>query len=220
MAACDIVDIVDLVSAIRAPSKPSVRPRKVVDCVELAISACAPRRMYKQRSWEHAKHARMSRKLGQANMVKLKVTNKANDQITAYNTSLAVRPGDQIVVGKVPPRHPLARGRGGYRRWLPEALLRCCFGRSVKKVERGKPQPRSGLHIAPRTVAEWFRGGHAHVQRVRNAVAEIICDEVKKRMKEVGNASSVILEVSFDETKEIEPLPPNVCYEPPHKAPK
>ena len=195
-------DIVALVSAVHAPlpARPSVPP----DCVELAISA---RRKFQQRSWEHAKHARTCRQLREARRVKMKLTKKACNQISAYNTSLAIRPGDRIVVGWE--GHPLARGRGGYRRWLPQALLRCCFGlgcRSVKKVGREKPQPRSGLHMAPRTVAEWFRGGHSHVQRIRNAVAETICAEVEKRIEET-TAGTLLLEVSFDETKEPSPPP-------------
>ena len=181
---CDVV-------ALAAAARAAVDGHEAaIDVVSLVQNIHLPR-IFAQRSWEHIKHARTCRQTRQAKQMSLDLTGKASFKIEEHNCRLAKTAGDKIEVGKV--AKPVKVGKGGNKRWLPAAVLRACFGEDGSSM----------LHQAPRTVAQWFRAGHGHVQRVRNAVAETILQRVTALMDSAAEkARNIILEVSFDETKE------------------
>ena len=187
----------DVVALVQDHVLPSSRTRHCLDVVGV-VPACTAR-IHSTR-WEVCKHARMCRKVKASEHVKHSFHKKCTGTVQHHNDHLAVRAVD-VISTKV----SKCKGKGGYKRWLPAAVLRCCFGHRVGEVrKKGKRKARpSGLHMAPRTVAEWFRSGHSHVQQVRNAVAETIVSHVNEQVESDSKRPGVrILEVSFDETKE------------------
>eukprot|EP00969_Alexandrium_andersonii_P065062 2864459-Alexandrium_andersonii.AAC.1 len=77
------------------------------------------------------------------------------------------------------PSSPGVRGRGGYKRWLPRAVQRVCFGRgwappsqAARRLTKKTPQARSVYATSVTGTADAFEGSAGHVERLRKAIAE------------------------------------------------
>lgn len=192
---CDIVALV----AVGGGTRPRTGPGDVSDISDIvSLVQQAKQKSFTQRSWESTLHARLHRKLKQTAGQRMNLETRALFQIRLHNAEVAIRTTDEIQTRAVSDVSPLRKGRGSHRRWLPNAVLRCCFGNS-----RG-PASATGLHAAARTVAQWMRGSHTHVQRVRNCVAETVLSTFEQGLTSAVAAAApfVVLQVSFDETKE------------------
>ena len=88
----------------------------VVACVREGL-----RRRVRKRSWAHAALARA----GKRGRRFLKYRFGVRAVVKKFIRSNAVREGDLAAL-QVKKSKP---GRGGYKRWLPHAALRVCFGR-------------------------------------------------------------------------------------------
>ena len=87
------------------------------------------------------------------------------------------------LVGDVGARPLPIKGRGRYRQWTAQALLRCVFGtlptRQLQRTQR-REQPANPRAASTRTAAAHYEASHSYVQKVRNATAMYVLDAQKK----------------------------------------
>ena len=89
-------------------------------------------------------------------------------QIARANTRNAVRPADLISS-----KREQVRGRGKYKVWVPQAVLRCAFGNCQSRsrvIGKQSRAPNTMAHSA-RAESAWLNSNHRYVQQVRNAVS-------------------------------------------------
>ena len=91
------------------------------------------------------------------------------------NERHAVRAEDVVVITESRPA--LVKGKGAWKRWLPQMVLRSCWGATpARQIKRRRitckqnGTPMAG--VATKSFAKLHGVGAAQVQRVRNAVAE------------------------------------------------
>ena len=89
-------------------------------------------------------------------------------QIARANALYAVRPADLISS-----QREQVRGRGKYKAWLPEAVLRCAFGncQSHSRIVGKQSQTPNTMAHSARAQGAWLSANHKYVQQVRNAVS-------------------------------------------------
>eukprot|EP00971_Amphidinium_carterae_P352829 6492744-Amphidinium_carterae.5 len=163
-------------------------PLDVVTCV---TQAC--QRRYKQRSWEHCARARLGKQRRQL----LRHRHGIVKTCDKYVQDHAVRCAD--IAGLAQRRQRL--GKGGYKKWLPEAVQRLCFGtpRFQHKAGKRNVQRAPTLQLSARALATWQRASHGHIQVLRNATAMHIDQRVQDQIQ-AALQSSVVCQVSCDAT--------------------
>ena len=89
-------------------------------------------------------------------------------QIARANALYAVRPADLISS-----QREQVRGRGKYKVWLPEAVLRCAFGncQSHSRIIGKQSRTPNAMAHSARAQGAWLSANHKYVQQVRNAVS-------------------------------------------------
>lgn len=81
--------------------------------------------------------------------------------VARMNARHAVRAGDVVDVD-LRGRPKVVRGRGAWKRWLPTAILRACFGIRPPRVRKSKlPSP---LTASARCIAGFYSAGHSYVK--------------------------------------------------------
>ena len=125
-------EILDLVEAPEPQhGAPELQPRiqEILDLVEAPEQVDTQRPKLVRGSAAAKAHARYMRacKDSKAAKAEQSVTPHVQSIIDRMHQRFAVRPRDRI--DNVQAQRPVrVRGRGGHRRWTPEAILRCCFG--------------------------------------------------------------------------------------------
>ena len=101
----------------------------------------------------HAKRMRDGRlkQAGVTHRCKTKVAPHVLGKIAAANKNYAVRARDRIDVEEKAPHK--TKGRGKYKRWLPEAVARCCFGNAGSCAPKLADRPPLSQEIARRRFA-------------------------------------------------------------------
>ena len=116
--------------------------KSTLDIVALVEST---RQKFRRRSWELTKHARSAKNLCSAQTQKLKLGQKAEVKVNNFNDNVAVRHSEVINLTVVNKRD-IVKGRGQYKSWTPNAVMRACFevaslplqGTGTKLVKRCK----------------------------------------------------------------------------------
>ena len=103
-----------------------------------------------------------------------------------FNEEKAVRNSELIVSAtkgkKGKGRYSQCQGKGRYKCWTALAILKVCFERrSTADVAKVKAKANAKLAAGPlvgsvRQVSDQSGGSHGHVQKVRNAVAQLIME--------------------------------------------
>lgn len=141
-------------------------------------------------------------------------------QIDAHNIENAVRNLDVIVPAAR--RRTKYRGRGEYRKWTPQAILRVSFGilqrcalhlyrttlqphvaaQPLRRL-RKKSQPPSTLmlHESVRSTARHYRSSTTHIEHQRYFVAGMYLEEVSKWLDALPYHAFINCEVGHDETE-------------------
>lgn len=172
-----------------------------------AARRAIPKEQYKQRGTLLMSHARQILSL-QRKSRPSPIAPHVQERINRFHADYAVREEDRIVVEERRPAKQ--KGRGNYRHWLPDAILRCCWGlrpraRALAKRRRLRakqaPRPTAPSAASARNFAQFYRAGHGHVHDVRQAVAQQYMDIVKAKLEQLPAADHMILEVSLDETE-------------------
>lgn len=121
-------------------------------------------------------------------------------RIEKHNKDVAVRATDMISLqpGNAKP------GRGGYKRWVPRAVLRICFGlESVfRKGMAKKRMPQTTMAASTSVMAAVNRASTTHIKQLRDGVACLILECQNSVFSETAGAPYVIVQVSLDETSE------------------
>lgn len=99
------------------------RSKSTLDIVALVEST---RHFFRQRSWELTLHARSAKTLCSAQTHKLKLGQKAEVKVNNFNDNVAVRHSEVINLTVVNKRD-IVKGRGQYKSWTPNAVMRACF---------------------------------------------------------------------------------------------
>ena len=128
---------------------------------------------------------------------KAKVPGHAQKKIARYNANTATRRADQICLQR---KRPVIKGRGKYKSWLPNALLRACWGRGARQNAKGKSRPSSAAAGSARVVADFVESSHSHVAQVRGAVASKYIEEQNATLESVGAGDHGVMCISLDET--------------------
>ena len=130
-------------------------------------------------------------------------------QIDSHNERFVVRRADRIVVSRAPVK---VRGKGQWRKWMPRAILRVCFGRGwcrsrrrIKCKQAYKSAPLRNKRRNPRAsslraVADFFEGSVTHTQKVRNCFALGYSEAQRKFILSLPPAKHIVLLISFDES--------------------
>ena len=111
-------------------------------------------------------------------------------------------------------RKPLRiTGKGAYKRWLPSAIQRACWGlrprprickRPPRRIHKKRPaQVPAPTTMSTRAYAVSSRAGITHVHNVRSAVSEeLVCRQISELQALPRNHQLCMLELAFDETEE------------------
>jgi len=156
-------------------------------------------------------HARFMRFARAAKRGKSFISSFVKAQIKKANEGFAVRPRDFIDVENMQVTSPVKiLGRGRSKQWLPEALLRACFGHPrhaahrrhrTKQSKEGVPNVQAW---SLRSFAYWFRSTHGYVEQVRQAVCTRIFQRQNEQLQALCSGASAhhtICEVALDETE-------------------
>ena len=114
---------------------------------------------------------------------------------------------DIICLSEKRPRK--VKGSGAYRRWLPGALQRVCWGRRPS-TSQGRRRIRSKRAVKARTALTassakaWtalMQGASSHVRNVRCAMAARFLQLQRRSLQDEPHANILICELAFDETE-------------------
>ena len=173
-----------------------------------ALRHHAPKETYVFRGTLLASHMRQLKRTKRASSGPIP-PETAKQRIDRYHREFAVRPEDRLDVRRV-------QGKGNYKKWLPSAMLRACWGlrpKTYKPPKKQRPRKRQRRKapvptnvVAPtvdscRCFARFYRAGHGHVQRLRNACAQLYIDVQKARLEELPHHKWGVLELAIDETE-------------------
>ena len=116
---------------------------------------------------------------------KSKVAPHVLKRIEKHNAELAIRSEDLIDVNEKKP--VTQKGPGAWKRWLPEALARVCWGmpkqkrkplkaRCTRLRRRGKGKlivkTTAPSVASTRCFARFYKANHSYVQSIRNAIGQ------------------------------------------------
>ncbi|CAE8620713.1 unnamed protein product, partial [Polarella glacialis] len=128
------------------------------------------------------------------------VRTAARKYVTSHATRQSDIPGAQTV------------GSGAYKKWLPEAMLRCSFGSATMSAFTSSLASKSPCCFSVNALAYWLHSSTSHICKVRNTVAKTFLDcqeEVLKALSDPawiaasGKYDAVKLHVEFDETSQV-----------------
>ena len=172
------------------------------------------------RSAADTKHNKWVARSRQAADKRVAKSREALDAKVAKANTRATREVDVIKLD----RQCKARGRGGYRRWTADGMLKAAFGnppsraRRVKRVTRKKR--RFAQRIAPmaassRATARHMQAGQTHLQKIRNSVCCRIMDKQSEALDRVlaSKHRLITLDIRLDETHKQMRLPAEAVRE-------
>ena len=119
--------------------------------------------------------------------------------------SLAKRHVDKIDLAQRKPAN--IRGKGAYKQWTTEACLRTAWGRPLDLAREDTGGMFRGA-VSSRVVADWFEASHAHVRKVRCAIAYGVVFYQRMFLLSLPMVAHLIWMASCDES-EINLTPPS-----------
>ena len=104
-------------------------------------------------------------------------------------------------------------GRGKYKVWLPQALLRVCWGHQVANSQartqeklrlsaRKKSRVALAVVSSSRERARHMRSSSTHIARVRNAICELFLCVQEEALKSFEFVPEQWIHIALDETQE------------------
>ena len=136
--------------------------------------------------------------------------------IARYNAEFAKTKEEVIDLGESRKRAFKMNGRGKYKVWLPQALLRVCWGHRARRLQirkrilkknpavRQKKKSRVALPVVSST-REWarhMRSSSTHVARVRHAICELFLCIQEEGLKTLEFVPEQWIHIALDETQE------------------
>eukprot|EP00969_Alexandrium_andersonii_P147873 6537317-Alexandrium_andersonii.AAC.1 len=97
-------------------------------------------------------------------------------------------------------------GSGTYRKWLPRAVQRVCYGNGWKmslrrRIRSKTPAARSIYATSLRGVSDHFEANHCHIQNMRKCLALAFVRKQSEYVLGLPSAAVGVLEIAFDETE-------------------
>jgi len=187
-------------------------PEDPLDAILTGIKLATPPEQYKRRGsllTAHMRcikaHRRRARGPVIAEHIKLRISN--------FHRDYAIRACEKICLEETKPVPE--KGKGVFRRWLPEAVLRACWGLRVKQrlVARAtrrplraktgqRPRMASPSVASARNFARFYRANHSHVAAVRCATAQQFLDVQKVQLTRPDQPyECLVVELAIDETE-------------------
>ena len=102
---------------------------------------------YRSRSWELCAHARDCKKIKHEHNATMEISKEAKFKVSLFNSNTATRHEDVIFLGAKDKRNSV-KGKGKYRTWLPDAIMRVCFGDQSPLVTDDVKKERSSGPLA------------------------------------------------------------------------
>ena len=170
----------------------------------------------KHRGFLATKIARLGRKAKQASLNKRKVNDRISKLIRRYNEEFAKTAEEIIDLDMQKLRQP--KGRGSYKKWLPSALLRACWGSKPRRrnvasntLTRRLHRKTSGVKIpkvaAPtvsstRAFARQMNSSTSHIARVRQGMSELYMRIQEDALDNLKFVPQQFVHIALDETQE------------------
>ena len=139
-------------------------------------------------------------------------------KIDKLNTSFAIRMRDILILDEQMNNEchdarqdrlaTSVKGKGQYRRWAPQAVLRATYGRpwapaSLDQLARGtQPRRRHMSASSASSVADFFEAGTSHINRTRQAVAFYYMTHAVRHLELQPHVDTVHMQVSFDTSEQ------------------
>ena len=165
------------------------------------------------------KYARISRSLKLARQHRHQVSLRVRRLVERYNGRHAKTEEELINLDER--KRPIQQGRGAYKRWLPAALLRVCWGLRPERRPRKKRLPATRLRSksslsaasqkrAPaavavaslRETARQHQSSTTHVARVRYAMSELFMPIQEQELSMLQRVEEQWIEIALGETQE------------------
>ena len=158
-------------------------------------------------SW-HAKYHMLN---ARAKQIKARPSCSTHVQkkINRANSQLVVRSRDVIKENlAITKRADRPRGKGTYKHWTAEALLRASFGnfgdgpRAPKKIRCTRRQGISNPTAeSARSTGQHFQAGHQYIQQIRNAVSKHVFDVERRAVSREDCTLFRSFRLALDETE-------------------
>ena len=178
--------------------------RLVLSLVESTPAVIAKPKSRCQSSWDKANHMRLTGVINKGRTAGPDVAPHVQAKLDATN-SLAKRHVDKIDLAQRKPAN--IRGKGAYKQWTTEACLRTAWGRPLDLARKDTGGMSRGA-VSSRVVADWFEASHAHVRKVRCAIAYGVVFYQRMFLLSLPMVAHLIWMASCDES-EINLTPPS-----------